>query len=88
MPMRNSMRLSGDRRVAFGHLPLDVAGATQRIDGAAEFRQKPVACGLDDASVMSGDARIDGFGADRPQPVEGPLLVGADQPRVADHICG
>jgi len=41
---------------------LDVAGAAQRIDGAAEFRQKPVPGGLDDAPVMGRDARVDDFG--------------------------
>ena len=72
----------------FGHLPLDVAGAAQRLDGAAEFRQKSVAGGLDDAPVMGGDARVDDFGPDCLQPVERALLVGADQPRVAHGICG
>src|SRR6516165_7637210 len=60
--------LRNRRRVALGHLRLHFAGATQRIDGAAEFDQQTVAGGLDDPPVMGGDLRIHQLAPDRLEP--------------------
>ncbi len=45
-----------------------------------------VAGALDDAPMMRGDRRIDQIAAQRPQPRQRSLLVGAGEPAVADNI--
>ena len=45
-----------------------------------------VAGALDHAPVMHGDGRIDQIAAERPQPRQRAILVGAGEPAVSDHI--
>jgi hypothetical protein len=46
----------------------------------------PIARGLDDAAAMLGDQRVAQLAPDRFERSERPLLVRADQPRIAGHI--
>ena len=55
----------GHLRVAVRHRPLDLGGAAHRIDDARKFHQHPVAGGLDDATVMLRDFRVDQLAAVR-----------------------
>ena len=77
-----------DREVPLRHLRLDFAGTAQSVAGAGELGQQAVPGGLDDATVMRGDARVYQLGADRLEPPQGGLLVASDLPRVARHIGG
>ena len=45
-----------------------------------------VAGALDDATVMSGDGRVDEVAAKPPQARKGPILVGAGEPAITDDI--
>jgi hypothetical protein len=76
------------RGIALGHPRLDGPGAAQSVYGADKLDQQAVAGGLDDATVMHLDSRVDHLDADRLQAGERALLVGADQPRIAGHIGG
>ena len=89
MPTRNSMRVAGGT-TAFrcGHLPLHIDRAAHRIDDAGELDQEPVAGGFDNAAAMFDDPGIDQFAPDRFQRRQRAFLVGAHQPRIADHISG
>ncbi len=72
--------------VALRHRLLHRDGTAHRVDDAAELGQHPVACGLDDAALMLGDAGIDQLIAVRLQPRERAFLVLAHQPAVARDI--
>src|SRR6516225_1966023 len=72
--------------IALGHCRLHLSGRAERVDDAGELDQEAVAGGLDDAALMVGDLRIDDFGAQHPEPAQGPFLVGLDQARVAGDI--
>ena len=74
--------------VAVDHRPLDLDRATHRIDDAGKFHQHAVAGGLDDASVMLPDLRVDELATMRLQAVEGALLIRSHQPRITRHIGG
>ena len=74
--------------IPLGHLPLHVDRAAHGVDDAGELDQKPVASGFDDAAAVFDDLRIDQFAPDRFQRRERAFLVGAHQPRIADHISG
>src|SRR5216683_591545 len=72
--------------IAFGHCPLQLGRASERVDDAGELDQEAVAGGLDDAAVMAGDFWVDQLGAERLEPAERPFLIGFDQPRVAGDV--
>ena len=74
--------------VAGRHLALHVDRATHRVDNASELDQEAVAGGLDDASAMLTDFRIDQLAPMRLEPREGIFLVGAHEPAVARHVRG
>ena len=75
-------------RVALDHRVLNFDRAPHRIDDAAELDERAVAGALDDAPVMHGDGRIDEVAAQRAQPRERAILVGAGQPAEADDVGG
>src|ERR1700733_15058644 len=72
--------------VALDHAVLHLDRASHRVDHAAELTNEPVARSLDDAPMMRSDRRINQIVAQRAQPREGSLLVGAGEPTVADNI--
>ena len=78
----------GDRGIALPHRGLDFAGAAQRVDDAGELDEQPVAGCLDQPAAMRGDRRVDQRLSHPLQPVEGALLVDADQPRIPGDIGG
>ena len=74
--------------VALDHAVLHLNGAADGVHNAAEFDQRPIACALDDATVMHGDGRVDEVAAERPQAGQGAILVRAGKPAEADDIRG
>ena len=74
--------------LAVEHAALHLGGAAHRIDDAGEFRQQPVAGGLDDAALMFADFGVDPVAAMRPEAIEGPFLIGPDQTRIARYVSG
>src|SRR5262249_10980099 len=74
------------RRIAFGHCSLDLGRTAQGVDNAGELDQQPVAGGLDDATVMLSNFRVDYLGSEGLQPAERSFLVGSDQARIPRHI--
>jgi len=70
------------------HHGLNFVCEAQRIDGAAELGQEPIAGRFDEPSIMIRDRRVDYFGADGPKPFKRALLVRPNKARVARHICG
>ena len=80
--------VGGQADVALDHRVLHLDGAAHGIDHAAELDQRPVAGALEHAPVMDGDRGVDEFRAQRPQPRQCPVLVGARHPAEADDIGG
>ena len=78
----------GHAGVALDHGVLHFDRAAHGVDDAAELDERAVAGALDHAPVMHGDGRIDQVAAQRPQPRQGAILVGAGEPAVSDHIGG
>ena len=72
--------------VAFDHAVLHFDGAAHRVDYAAELDDASVTRALHDASVMHGDGRVDQIATEGPQPRQCPILVGASEPTVSDHV--
>src|ERR1700733_2481016 len=72
--------------VALDHAVLHLDRASHRVDHAAELTNEPVARSLDDAPMMRSDRRINQIAAQRPQPRQRSLLVGAGEPAVTDNI--
>ena len=72
--------------VAFSQPSLQLGRTAHRVDDARKLDQQPVAGGLDEASLMSGDLRVDHLSAQRLEPAECPLLLGFDQPRISRDI--
>ena len=64
-----------DTGVPLGHCVLHLDRAARRVNDARELHQKAVGGGLDDASVMLGDFRIDEFAAQRLEAFERAFLV-------------
>jgi hypothetical protein len=59
-PIRNCTRpCLGQIEVARRHQPLDIDRAMDRFEDADEFRQEPIAGGLEHAAAMLGDLRLD-----------------------------
>ena len=76
------------RRVVKTHCRLDGHGTVERIDRAREFREEPVARGLENATPVFGDIRIDDGRANKPEIVERPLFVFLHLPAETDHVGG
>ena len=72
--------------VALRHRVLHFDRAPHRVDHAAELDDGAVAGALDHPALVHGDGGIDEIAAQRPEPREGAVLVGAGQPAKADHI--
>jgi hypothetical protein len=77
-----------DTRVPFGHRLLHHDRAADRIDNAGKLHQHAVAGGLDDATAVFGDLRIEELAAQRLEAFVRALLIGAHQPRIAGDIGG
>ena len=75
-------------RVALRHRVLHFDRAAHRIDHAAELDDRAVAGALDHPAFVNGDGGIDQIAAQRPEPREGAVLVGAGETRKADHVGG
>jgi hypothetical protein len=73
-------------RIARGQCLLYLAGAAHGVNHARELDEQSIAGGLEQATVMRRDLRVDHLGTDRPYPAEGSLLVGADQARISRDI--
>src|SRR4029077_15120989 len=81
--------LVGCRRgIALTYCRLHLCRTAQRVDRTAEFYEQAVAGRLDDPAIMPLDGRIDQLCPDRLQPLQCTRLIGANQPRIADHIGG
>jgi len=78
--------LLGEIQIAVGHRALNFARTAHRVDHAGEFRQHPIAGGLDDPAVMLADLRIDHFAQMRLEAFVSAFLIGAHQARIAHHI--
>ena len=74
--------------VAFDHGVLHLDGAAHRIDHATELDESAVPGALDDAPVVHRDRRIDQIAAQRAQPSERAVLVGAGRAAESDHVGG
>ena len=74
--------------VAVGHRALDLDGASDRIDDAREFDERPIASQLHGAAAVLFHLRVDELAAMGLQAGERPLLVRAHQARIARHIGG
>jgi hypothetical protein len=79
-------RLVGQAVIVIGDRALDLGGGAHGIDDAGELRQHAVAHELDDPPVVVGEHRVDQGRAQRPEGRDGAFFVGADQPRIADHV--
>ena len=65
-------------RVPLGHAGLHLGRTAQPIDDAGELDQHAVARSLDDPAMPLGDTRIDHLSPDCLEPLQSPVLVGAD----------
>ena len=68
-----------DAGVALDHRVLNFERAAHGVDHGAEFDQRAVAGALDHAPVVNRDRRVDQVAAERPQPRERAILVGAGE---------
>ena len=85
--MRNSIcRFGATSGIAFDHSVLHLDRAAHGIDDAAELDENAVASALNDAPMMHGYGGIDQLAAQRAQPRQRSLLVGAREPAIADNI--
>src|SRR6478672_1664547 len=73
--------------VAIRHRLLHSHRAVHGIDGAGELQQHPVTRGLDDATVVRGNRRINQLAPMRFQCLQRSDLVHTHQTAVADDIC-
>ena len=73
--------VSRDAGVALGHRVLHFDRAPHRVDHAAELDDRAVAGALDHPALVHGEGRIDQIAAQRPEPREGAVLVGAGETR-------
>jgi hypothetical protein len=72
--------------VSLEHPRLHFDRAANCIDHAAKLDDRAVASALDDPPVAGGNGRVDQVAAQRPQPRERSLLVGAGEPAEAHDI--
>jgi hypothetical protein len=63
--------------LALDHAVLNLDRAAHGVDYAAKLDDDPVASPFDDAAVAGGDCWVDEVAAQRPEPRESSLLVGA-----------
>jgi hypothetical protein len=63
--------------IALDHAVLHFDGAAHGVDHTAELDENAVAGALDDAAAMHRDGGVDQIAAQRPQPRQGAILVGA-----------
>ena len=77
-----------DTHVPLGHRLLHVDRATHCIDDAWKLHQQAIAGGLDDATIVLGDLRIDELSAQRFEAFERAFLIRAHQSRIARDIGG
>jgi hypothetical protein len=73
---------------AIDHRPLQLSGAADSVDDAREFRQHPVAGGVDDAAGMLADLWVDELAAMRLEASVRAFLIRPHQTRVARDIGG
>jgi hypothetical protein len=72
--------------VPFGHAPLNIKRATDRVHNAAELGQESIAGILDDSPAVFTDFWID-YGAQMVCELGVcPLFVGSSQPAIPSHI--
>jgi hypothetical protein len=64
-----------DTRIPLGHRLLHRNCSAHRIDDAGKFHQQTVAGGLDNATLVLGDFRIDQFAAQRLEAFERAFLI-------------
>src|SRR5580704_4609576 len=72
--------------VPLNHAVLHLNRATYRADHAAKLDEAAVAGAVDDPPMVCGNRRIDQIAAQRPEPRQRSLLVGAGKPAIADNI--
>ena len=72
--------------IALSHSILHLDRAPHRIDHAAEFDERSIACALDDAPVIHGNDGINQIAAECPKPRQRQVLVRTGQSRIAHHI--
>ena len=81
------MRRSGGRpALRSHHSVLHFDGAAHGVDHATELDDASVAGALNHTPVMDGDCRVNQIAAERPQPRQYPVFVGASKPAVSDHV--
>ena len=73
--------------VGFGHGLLELDSGAQRINGAGELDQRPVARQLDQPPAVFGQNGIEVFRAVLAQARQRPALVTPHQAGVADNVC-
>src|SRR5262249_36930054 len=72
--------------LALGGRTLHRDGAANCIDNALKLNEHAVTSGLDDATAMRRDRRIDPLAAEGAQARQGPFLIQPDQPAVAGDV--
>ena len=75
-------------RIALDHGVLNLDCATHRVHHAAELDQRAVAGAFDDPPVVHGDGGVDQIAAQRPQPRERAIFVGAGETAESNHVGG
>ena len=75
-----------DACIALDHAGLHFDRAARRVDHATEFSDEPVPGALDNSAVVDSDRRLDQITAQRAQPRQRALLVGAREPAITDDI--
>ena len=73
-------------RIAFDHCVLHFDRAANRVDDAPELDDAAVTGAFHHAATVGGDGRVDQIAAKPAQVRERALLVGADEPAIADDI--
>ena len=83
------MRRSGGRPALRSTMPFCTSMAQRTASTTLRNSMRTAVAGaLHDAAVMHGDGGIDQIAPERPQPRKCPLLVGAREAAVADHVSG
>ncbi len=72
--------------IPLDHAVLHLDRAAHGVDDAAELDQSAIACALDDAPSMDGNGRVDQVAAQRPQPCQNAIFVGAGETGISNHI--
>jgi len=79
-------RLSSRAAIAGAEDRLHVNSAAHRIDDAAKLHEHAITGVLDDAAAIMADLRLDDLAPIGQQAEMSALLVGAREPRIADHV--